>query len=109
MDRVKPNCLDGAANLVVEVVSPDGRKRDWVEKLAEYEQMGVNEYWIIDPSQNRAEFRHLGEDGRYRLIPVDSEGVLRSEELPGVWLKVDWFWQEELPKLMDVLRLWNLI
>lgn len=35
-------------NLVIEVVSPSSRKRDYEEKPDEYLQFGIQEYWIID-------------------------------------------------------------
>ncbi len=41
------------ADLVMEIISPDGRKRDLVEKPAEYAAAGISEYWIIDPELER--------------------------------------------------------
>jgi Uma2 family endonuclease len=40
-------------SLVVEVVSPgaEARRRDYVEKRDEYLQMGIREYWIVDPER----------------------------------------------------------
>jgi Uma2 family endonuclease len=35
--------------IVIEVVSPSSRKRDYQEKPAEYLRLGAKEYWIIDP------------------------------------------------------------
>jgi Uma2 family endonuclease len=43
------NYMDGPADLVVEIVSPESRKRDRVQKLKEYEEGGVREYWLLDP------------------------------------------------------------
>ena len=37
------------ADLVAEVVSPDGPQRDLVEKRADYAEGGIPEYWIVDP------------------------------------------------------------
>ena len=38
-----------AADLVVEVVSPNDPRHDWVTKRAEYAAAGIPEYWIADP------------------------------------------------------------
>lgn len=38
---------------------------------------------------------------------LDSEQESRVVE--GLWLKVDWLWQEPLPPLLSVLRAWGLI
>ena len=37
------------ADLVLEVVSPDDPDRDYVAKRADYADLGVPEYWIVDP------------------------------------------------------------
>jgi Uma2 family endonuclease len=37
------------ADLVVEVVSPDDPERDTVEKVADYADAGIPEYWIVNP------------------------------------------------------------
>lgn len=46
--------LEGA-DLVMEVVSPDdgSHKRDYEEKRADYAQLRVPEYWIVDPQTER--------------------------------------------------------
>lgn len=36
------------ADLVVEVVSPDDPERDTVEKVADYAEAGIPEYWIVN-------------------------------------------------------------
>ncbi len=106
---MRSNFFDGAPDLVVEIISPESRARDRGEKFENYEKAGVREYWLIDPERRRAEFYHLGEDGFYEPMPVDEQGVVRSVELPGLWLKVSWFWQKPLPNVMDVLREWGLV
>jgi Uma2 family endonuclease len=46
-----PREVQDLADLMVEVVSPSpaDRKRDLVEKRADYARTGVREYWIVDP------------------------------------------------------------
>ena len=41
------------ADLVVEIVSPGGEKRDTVEKRADYATARIPEYWIVDPATEK--------------------------------------------------------
>ncbi len=109
LERDRETYVQAPVALVIEVISPESRARDRGEKFENYEKAGVSEYWLIDPERRRAEFYHLGEDGFYEPMPVDAEGVVRSVELPGLWLKVSWFWQKPLPTIMDVLRAWGMV
>jgi Uma2 family endonuclease len=108
-DRLKDTYLDGPADLVVEVISRDSRARDRGEKFYEYEQGGVREYWLLDYLRRQAEFHQLGPDGIYRAVPVGADGIYRSAVLDGLWLRVDWLWQEPLPLLLSVLKEWGLV
>lgn len=102
LDRLTETYLDGPADLVVEIVSPESVGRDRGVKFYEYAQGGVLEYWLIEPQQEWAEFYVLA-GGRYELRQPDEEGVYRSSVLPDFWLRVDWLWQEPLPAVEDVL------
>jgi Uma2 family endonuclease len=57
----------GAADMVAEVISPDSRRRDRIDKRDRYEQHGVREYWLIDPEAQTVEVLFL-EAGHYKLI-----------------------------------------
>ncbi len=95
--RIRETYLDGPADLVVEIVSPESRLRDRGEKFAEYELGGVAEYWIVDPELRRADFYRLDSQGRYRLAEPEAGGVYRARAIPGFWLRVGGLWQEPLP------------
>ncbi len=41
--------IQGAPDLVVEIISPSSASRDWRDKLDLYERHGVAEYWLVDP------------------------------------------------------------
>jgi Uma2 family endonuclease len=103
------NYLDGGADLAIEVISPDSRTRDRRDKYQEYEQAGVREYWIIDPIRQQAQFYRLNSAGAFCQIAVGDDGIYHSDVLEGLWLEVDWLWQEPLPPLMSVLREWGLV
>jgi len=103
LDRLKRTFIDGPADLAVEIMSPESEERDRGDKFKEYATGGVSEYWLINPMQRWAEFYRL-ESGRYHTIFAGSEGVFRSEVLPGFWLKVEWLWQQPKPAELDVLR-----
>lgn len=102
-DRIKPTFVDGPADLVVEIVSPDSVTRDYRDKLAEYEAAGIPEYWIVDPRQSEARFYQLGEDGTYRLAALDEDGIYISKAVEGFRLRVSWLWQRPLPTIDEAL------
>ena len=105
LDRLQETHLDGPADLIVEIVSPESQQRDRGAKFYEYEAAGVSEYWLIDPQRRQAEFHQLGEDRVYRPALPDAEGRCHSVVLPGFWLRVDWLWQDPLPTPVETLRL----
>jgi Uma2 family endonuclease len=108
-DRIRPSCVEGPADLVVEIISPESRGRDRGDKYYEYEQAGVREYWLVDPQRKQAEFYRLTTDGVYELVRSDDRGRFESRVLPGLWIEVDWLWQEPLPPLLGVLKEWGLV
>ncbi len=102
LDRLRAHYLDGPADIIVEVVSPESIRRDRIEKRAEYEQAGVPEYWLVDHENETAEVLRLGPDARYRVAFSGATGFYQSQVLPTLRLKVEWLWHE--PPLEDVLR-----
>ena len=109
LDRIGEQFFDGAADLVIEVVSPESVMRDTQDKFEEYETAGVQEYWIIDPNRRTANFYNLNEAGKYKLRYPSTEDRFESRVIEGLWVNTDWFWQEELPDLIKILREWKLV
>ncbi len=101
--------LDGPADLVVEVTSPESLSRDRGEKFAEYEAAGIPEYWFIDPDRHQAEFYRLGFDGRYALALGGAQGEYESPTLSGLRLPIEWLWQDPLPDEVSVLQALGLV
>jgi Uma2 family endonuclease len=81
--------IQGAADLVAEVVSLGGRTHDRIQKRDLYEQHGVKEYWIIDPEARTVEVLFL-EPAGYRLAGIArGSEIARSTLLDGFHVKLD--------------------
>ena len=80
--------IEGAPDLLVEVLSPGTARRDRGEKLLLYAQSGVREYWIVDWQRRQVEvFRRV--DTALQLIATLLEGDrLESPLLTGFTLPV---------------------
>lgn len=103
LDRLKPTLLDGPADLVIEVISPESGARNRGDKFYEYREAGIPEYWLIDPQLEQAEFYQLDDAGQYQAAIIGSDGIFRSRAVAGFWLRVNWLWQDPLPETSQVL------
>jgi Uma2 family endonuclease len=108
LDRRRETFVDGPADLVIEVTSPESRGRDRGEKFYEYEQGGVPEYWLIDPPRKTLEVFRLDENGQYASVAPLAGTRLESAVLQGFWIDPAWLWSDPIPKLDFVLRQWGL-
>lgn len=52
-DIIGTHHIDGAPDLVVEVLSPSTFDRDMTVKMRAYARAGVKEYWVIEPAARR--------------------------------------------------------
>ena len=81
--------VDGAPDLIVEVLSPWTEDRDRGIKLDRYAASGVAHYWILDTDGPRIEERVLGA-GVYWLIGTSGPGELfRPTLFPGLEIPLD--------------------
>jgi Uma2 family endonuclease len=106
-DRLKANYIDGPADLVVEVVSPESNARDRGPKFTEYEAAGIGEFWLIDPIRSEAAFYHLDDDNHYHRIEPQPGGTLHSLVLPGFRLHPQVLWSDPLPTVPEIVTLVN--
>jgi Uma2 family endonuclease len=74
--------------LIVEVASPGkaNRERDCDRKRAQYEAIGVPEYWIIDPPEHAITVLVLGQTRYVELGQFRDEQWLQSQFLPNLEL-----------------------
>lgn len=85
--------LRAAPDLLVEVVTPTphDERRDRVEKMADYQALGVKYYWLLDPALGSLEIFEL-RDGVYAKITGATGGVLPVPGCDGLSLDLDAFW-----------------
>lgn len=87
-DRIAEQAY-GPPDLVVEVTSPGTWRTDRLEKVMEYAQAGVSEYWIVDPGARTMEVLVLRE-GAYVVLGKWGVGEgARSEMLEGFEVAVE--------------------
>jgi Uma2 family endonuclease len=82
--KLIPEGIQGAPDLVIEVISPGTAMRDQTEKRAIYEREGVREYWIANPMTLEVLVYTLI-DGRYGLpVPASLPEGVPSRVFPGL-------------------------
>ena len=78
----KRGCV-GAPDLVVEILSPGNSKKEMNQKFQVYEESGVREYWIVEPTEKIVLVYVLNENGKfYGLKPFTEDELLVSVIFP---------------------------
>ena len=86
--QLRPNHVEGAPDLVVEVLSPRTAERDVGVKFAEYEQHGVGEYWVLDP--DTLAHRFYRRQGELLVEYADGAAKIESRVVPGFFVLREW-------------------
>ncbi|MDJ0662077.1 MAG: Uma2 family endonuclease [Crocosphaera sp.] len=74
--------------LIVEIVSPESVTRDYRYKRSEYAALGVSEYWIVDPNDEKISILLL-EEGLYEETVYHFSDKLVSRLFPNLDLTVE--------------------
>jgi Uma2 family endonuclease len=88
--------------LVLEVLSPSNRDYDLSDKRAAYRQAGIREIWFVDLENEQVIIDRRR--GRRYVTTTVSEGKIASVALKGFWIRAEWLWAEQPPRLMRSLR-----
>ena len=83
--------IQGAPALVVEVLSKSTRKRDAQIKRRLFEQVGVREYWLVDPELDTVQVFRPTAEGRLARVEeptAEDGGTLTTPLLPGCRIDV---------------------
>jgi len=77
-DKVKAKYIQGAPELVVEILAPSTIRNDRICKKDAYAQNGVKEYWLIHPDDKSVEVYHSNGS---ELVLSDIYVLLPEEDL----------------------------
>ena len=97
--QIKKNGYYGVPRLIVETLSPATALKDKTVKKEKYAELGVDEYWIIQPQGRSLEIYYL-EENNYELVAsyileddetdehYNAETVITLRSLPNVALSL---------------------
>lgn len=72
-DQIVRRNIVGAPDFVLEVISPETKRKDYITKLHKYEDAKVREYWLVDPYQ-KIVLVYFFESEAYPIIhPIDAD------------------------------------
>ena len=81
--------VEGAPDLIVEILSPSSIAYDRTDKFRAYQKAGVSEYWLVDYEAKTVELFTLAE-GNYILIGKYASGnITGSLQLAGFEIAID--------------------
>ena len=72
-DKLTPQFVYGAPDLVIEVLSPSTKGKDEGIKLTKYRSAGVREYWIVNPNKQNIIVHKFEEQGTAKIYGFDSK------------------------------------
>lgn len=94
--------LEGPPELIVEIAASSA-SYDMHQKRRAYARNGVPEYIVLLTYEERVIWYVLRE-GVYTELTPDTQGVLRSEIFPGLWLQADALIEGDLARVLAFLQ-----
>jgi Uma2 family endonuclease len=95
--------IAGAPELVVEIAASSA-SYDLHDKKQVYRRNGVQEYLVWRALDQAFDWFVL-QDGTYVSLPIDTDGILRSQVFPGLWLAVNYLLAGDLTQVVAALKL----
>lgn len=97
-ERLRKHYIEGAPDLVVEVISPGSAAYDRLVKYNLYAESGIPEYWIVNPQEQSVEIFVL-EEGKYHSLGMFlGKQALQSQIIPNGTVQAthffSWGWNE---------------
>ena len=94
--------VEGSPEFLAEI-SFTTASMDLHQKHDLYEREGIQEYLVVLIKREQIRWHRL-DDGKYRLIEPDTNGIYRSLVFPGLWLDSTALFKNNLAKLLATLQ-----
>jgi Uma2 family endonuclease len=95
--------LEGAPELLAEIAASSAAI-DLGDKKRAYRRNGVQEYIVWRVYDRAIDWFSL-QDGDYVSLPVDDQGIVKSQTFPGLWLAVNAMLSGEMSAVLATLQL----
>lgn len=79
--------IEGAPNLVIEILSPSTAHLDKGPKRKIYARTGVEELWIVDPVTRFIQVYRLADDPEVPTASYNANAIFKSPLLPGLRIR----------------------
>ena len=80
---------NGTPDLIIEILSPGNSRIEMKDKFELYQEAGVLEYWIANPTEKMIQVFRLNEQGHYIGLPPSVEGdILTTPIIPNLGVDV---------------------
>lgn len=81
-EKLDERGCNGAPDLVIEILSPGNSKKEMGIKFNLYEEAGVKEYWIVDPTEKAIFVYYLKDEKLIGQRPLTTDDVIQSPLFP---------------------------
>jgi len=88
LDIITDKNIQGAPDLVIEILSSATAERDRGLKKKLYAKFGVREYWLVDPDKETIEVLTLAEEGFESIKAYQGGEILQCPLLKGIPLNI---------------------
>ncbi|MGH7857934.1 MAG: Uma2 family endonuclease [Candidatus Binatia bacterium] len=89
---VTDRAIEGAPDLVVEILSPSTSRKDRTTKASLYARFGIDHYWILDPDERAFEL-YERQGAAYRLAARgQGDEAVRPSLFPGLEIPLREIW-----------------
>ena len=78
LQNISNRGIEGAPELVVEILSPSNSHFDRYQKKETYQKFGVKEYWMIDPNNKSIEILNFKRDKEHPVFYQIEKGEIKS-------------------------------